>query len=353
MDLVPYLKKLIADPSTLTSEDVDQALVKILDGNVPDAQVAAFLAGARVAHRDLQEDFLAAAVRRFKFEARKVKSDSTFVDIVGTGGDGQNTFNVSSTSAIVASGIPGIRVAKHGGPSSTSKSGASDLFSALGADITKVNAETAPEILSKSDLCYLSAPMFHPIMSSVRRMRKELGIPSILNLVGPLLNPAPLEASVVGVYLKELGPVFAETIRELRKDSAVPTAEAFVVWGAEGLDEISVAGITHIWHLTKSGEINHIEVTPDDFGLQRHPISEVRSGTPEQNAETTKLLLENKLPDGHPILDYVLINTSALAVVDGKAANWKEGVKLARESISSGRAQKSWNTFASFCPIDN
>lgn len=351
MDLAPYLEKLVRDPSSLTVEDIDTAFVKILNGNVPDVQVAAFLCGARVAHRDLDYDFIAAVVHRFQKEARKFHVDSTFVDIVGTGGDKQNTFNVSSTAAIVASGIPGIRVAKHGGPSSTSKSGASDLFSALGADVSKVNEMTAPYILSNSPFSYLSAPVFHPIMASVRRFRKELGIPSVLNLVGPLLNPAPLEARVVGVYLKELGPVFAKAIQELQKNTVMPNAEAFVVWGAEGLDEVSIAGPTHIWHLTKSGDINHFEVTPEVYGLQRHPLDDVRSGTPEENASIARSLLENRLPEGHPILDYVLINTATLAVVDGKAANWKEGVALARESISSGQAKKSWSTFVAHCPL--
>lgn len=348
-NLVPYLKKLVRNADDLTAQDIAEALDIILTSDeVPDVQISGFLVGARAVSRDHQEDFILAAVRRLKKSANmiptaEITSQDGFVDIVGTGGDGQNTFNVSTTAAIVASGM-GIPVCKHGGPASTSMSGASDLLGALGAKLENVNAATAAGILSTNKFVYLSGPIFHPVLSRTKIIRKNMGVPSIFNLVGPLLNPAPIRSRIIGVYSQNLGEIFAECIRELNKETPFPNGNAMVVWGTEGLDEISPAQKTQYWKLS-DGQITTGFIEPADFGLPTHSLSEVASGTPQQNAEMVRDLVDNKLPDNHPILDYVLLNSAALAVVDGVASDWKHGVELARESIRSGAAKKALDAF--------
>lgn len=348
-NLVPYLKTLVRNADELTPQDISEALDIILTSDeVPDVQISGFLIGARAVSRDHQEDFILAAAKRLKMVANmiptaEINTTSGFVDIVGTGGDGQNTFNVSTTSAIVVSGM-GIPVCKHGGPASTSKSGASDLLGALGAKLENVNSKTAGGLLSTNKFVYLSGPVFHPVLARTKIIRRNMGVPSIFNLVGPLLNPAPIRSRIIGVYAQNLGQIFIECVRELNKDTPFSSGNAMVVWGTEGLDEISPAQKTQIWRLV-DGQISTGYIEPADFGLPTHSLAEVASGTPEENAAIVRQLINNELPENHPILDYVLINSAALAVVDGLARDWKHGVDLARESIKSGAAKQALEAF--------
>lgn len=340
-------KKLIADPDSLSESDIDRALTLILkDETIHELQIAAFLASSRATRRDHTPDYIATAVANLKKEAKVINSapsDATFVDIVGTGGDGKDTFNVSTTSAIVAAGTGLVRVAKHGGPSSTSPSGASDLLAHLGVDLNKVNNNSAGKLLAESEFVYMSGPVFHPVLARVKPIRKNLGIPTIFNLVGPLLNPASIRARVLGVYTPSLGKTYAEAARRL-----FPNTRALVVCGAEGLDEISPAGPTHVWELTTSGEIKEFRIDPEtDFGLSLHSLQDVASGTPKQNADLVHELVNNKLPQGHPIRDYVLLNTAGLLYVSGVASTFKEGVALANKSIDEGGAQRALGKFVS------
>lgn len=347
--LVPYLQKLIKTDDDLTAQDISDALNLILhSSSVPDVQISGFLVGARVSARDHDVDFICTAVTTLASKAEKIdysklNSNAGYVDIVGTGGDGKNTFNVSTTAAIVVAGM-GVAVAKHGGPASTSKSGASDLLVALGADISKVTPHSAHKILNNCQFSYMSGPVFHPILSRTKKIRREMGTPCIFNIVGPLLNPAPIRAQVIGVYSEILGPVFAKVIMELRKTSRYPQGSAMIVWGEEGLDEVSPAGRTKYWWLNQD-TITEGYLEPGMFGLPAHELSEVASGTPAENAAIVVKLFENELPENHPILDYVLLNAAVLAVVAGKASDWKDGVNLARQSITSGAAKTALATF--------
>lgn len=342
MSLSAITKKLIQDKS-LPAEDIDTALNLILRTDVNELQTAAFLVSARATGLDHTPLFIATTVANLAKEAKKFETltDTEFLDIVGTGGDGRNTFNVSTTSAIVAAGINGVNVAKHGGPASTSTSGASDLLSQLGVDLSSVNDITVPKLLAENDFVYMSGPVFHPIMAKVRTLRKNLGIPTVFNLVGPLLNPAPVRARVLGVYMPSLGRTYAEAAKLL-----FPNTPTLVVCGAEGLDEISPAGETFVWELNSSGDIKEYTVTPSkDFGLSEHPLSEVASGTPTENAKTVYDLVESKIKEGNPIRDYVLLNTAALLYIAGAAPDFKAGVKLANESIDNGGAAKALINF--------
>lgn len=356
VDLAPYLKKLIVHPPELTPEDLATVLGAIVRGAASVPQVSAFLALLRGAGVDHYPAFISAAVVRMMEAAHGIAAQLApelaargFVDIVGTGGDGQNTFNVSTTASVVAAGM-GIPVCKHGGKASTSASGAGDLLTSLGVNLANVDAARAPAILARSPYCFLFAPTFHPAMAQIAPIRKQLGVPTIFNILGPLLNPAPLKARVIGVYAEPLGDVFARAVLRLNKLAGRPDSRALIVWGTEGLDEISPAGTTKVWTVDSHADDDDAAITvsylhPGDFGLPVHPLSSVKSGTPAENADVVRLLVENKLPENHPILDYVLMNSAALAYVEGTATDLKHGVALARESIASGRAKAALDTF--------
>lgn len=342
MKLGQYTSKLIDDPESLTESDIDEALNLILHSEeTSDIAVAGFLVAARATNRDHREDFIATTVKNLLKEAKKFEpnNEEEFLDIVGTGGDGKNTFNVSTTSAIVVAGTGLVKVAKHGGPASTSSSGASDLLSNLDIDLSKVTHEKMPDLLS-NDFTYMSGPVFHPILARVRDVRKQLGVPTIFNLVGPLLNPAPIKARVLGVYTPSLGRTYAEAARRL-----FPNKPALVVCGAEGLDEISPAGDTFIWHLLPDGTIEEKVINPEYFGLPLHSLEEVAGGTPQENADIVKKLVNNELSDNDAIKDYVLLNSAALLYASGVVSSFEDGIIAANDSIKNGGAKKSLESF--------
>lgn len=350
-----YLKKLLKKPPSLTAEDLTEALNHMINGEISDVQVSAFLATLRVTELDHSSSFVSAAAARIFEESHKMNyaelDPNGYVDIVGTGGDGQDTFNVSTTAGIIAAGIPGIKVCKHGGKASTAASGAGDILKCLGVDLFNVTDQSAPEILRQSQFTFLFAPVFHPMMASLAPLRRAMGMPTIFNIMGPLLNPAPIKGRIIGVYDEGLGQVFAEAVRDLNHCRLGPAGQgpravpAMIVWGEEGLDEISPAGKTRVWHLRADESIEEYSLHPSDFGLPTHELSTVKSGTPAENAEVVWKIVRNELPENHPVLDYVLLNTAALAVIDGAAKDWKHGVELARESIQSGEAKKALETF--------
>lgn len=310
------------------------------------------------------------------------------MDIVGTGGDGHSTFNVSTTASIVASSL--LVVAKHGNKASSSTSGSADLLQAISPrapDIEAVTAERLPQIYEKSNYAFLFAPRFHTGMKHVAPIRKELGFRTIFNLLGPLANPLHdlIEARIVGVYQRSLLDIFAEAFKKSNADRVL------IVCGAEDLDEISCAGITNCrWvikrpnpnfrgskdsdddNYTTSDEegeprlktvIESFELHPRDFGLETHDLREVSPGRlPKENAETLMRLLRGELKKGHPVLDFVLMNAGALFAVagvcekddgDGKfiqeqgprGLRWKEGVRRASLAIENGKALEALERF--------
>jgi len=315
------------------------------------------------------------------------------VDIVGTGGDGHSTFNVSTTASLLASSL--LLVAKHGNRASSSTSGSADLLQAISPqapDIEAVTAERLPQIYSTSNYAFLFAPRFHTGMRHVAPIRKELAFRTIFNLLGPLANPCHdlIEARVVGVFQNSLLPVFAEAFAKSAADKVL------VVCGAEDLDEISCAGTTHCrWvikrpnpnfkggrdeeddNYTTSDEegeprmrtvIEEFDLHPRDFGLPVHPLKEVSPGrSPKENAATLMRLLKGELAQGDAVLDFVLMNAAALFAVAGVCEGeeqslttgkgevieergpgglrWKEGVRLARWAVESGRALQALERF--------
>jgi anthranilate phosphoribosyltransferase len=301
-------------------------------------------------------------------------------DIVGTGGDSHNTFNISTTSSILASSL--LLIAKHGNKASTSKSGSADLLNNMQPQppqVSRVRPDTIAQLYNQTNYAFLYAPIFHPGMKYVAPIRKLLPWRTLFNLVGPLANPADvddgqagkplLEARVIGVARKDLGPVFAEALR------MVGVRKAMIVCGDEELDEVSCAGPTLCWRLvpdaSRPGETKteHFLLNPADFGLPAHPLSTVSPGKePAENAAILSRILDDKLPDDDPILHFVLMNTAALFVISGICdadssdmghgddgvviqergpgdGRWKEGVRRARWAIKSGEASRQWKQF--------
>lgn len=296
---------------------------------------------------DHQPEFIAVAAQTIlefsdTISASDVDADG-YIDIVGTGGDGQDTFNVSTSAAIVAAGM-GLKVCKHGGKASTSTSGSGDLLKCLGVDLSLVNKLTTPQIVKRSKFCYLFAPSFHPGMGKVAQIRSQLGIPSIFNILGPLMNPIPLRARILGVYSENLGEAYAAAAQALARESHIPQ-KTMVVWGKIGLDEISPIGATKCWLIDESGDISTFDLLPKDFNLPEHPLLLVKSGKPAENAKVLQEILnqtnkeyEIKSEGNHPLVDYIVMNAGALAKVAGLCETWEEGVTLAKQSIQSGSA---------------
>ncbi|KAK6586191.1 hypothetical protein PZA11_001248 [Diplocarpon coronariae] len=299
-------------------------------------------------------------------------------DIVGTGGDSHHTFNISTTSSILASSL--LLMSKHGNKASTSKSGSADLLLSTlptAPNLYAVTPETLTEVYAKSNYAFLFAPVFHPCMRYVAPIRKELGWRTIFNLLGPLASPVEgnIEARLLGVARRDIGPVFAEALQ------MSGARKAMVVCGEEDLDEISCAGRTFCWRLVDRSthqdaaappprvDIESFTLSASDFGLPAHALRDVSPGKePYENALILTELLMNRLPPDHPILEFVLMNTAALFVVsgiceadasdmghgdDGKVVmergpgggRWKEGVRRARWAIESGEAWRQWRYF--------
>ncbi|KAK6461927.1 anthranilate phosphoribosyltransferase [Scheffersomyces coipomensis] len=352
--LTPYIKSLLLQPPNLTPSDLATVLRCIFRGLASDIQISSFLTALRFTGLDEHPDYIVAAVNTVLEFSSVIPAESVdeegYVDIVGTGGDGQNTFNVSTSAAIVAAGI-GLPVCKHGGKASTSTSGSGDLLKALGVDLMNVNAETTPEIVKRTNFCFLFAPAFHPGMGKVANVRSQLGIKSIFNILGPLINPIPIRSRILGVNSEALGEAYATTAALLAKQSHVHK-RTMVVFGTCVLDEISPIGTTKYWMVEEDGSINRGILSPNYFGLPEHSLEEVKSGTPEENAEILLHILRQddevfKIHEehNHPLVDYILMNTAALAVVAGIADSWVHGVKLAKASIITGTALIALESF--------
>ncbi|ODV92782.1 hypothetical protein CANCADRAFT_1376 [Tortispora caseinolytica NRRL Y-17796] len=342
-----YLNVLVDSPEQFSDLHTSEFLEQIVSGTIPDAQIAAFLALMKSSKLDKDPAHIAAAASKMLQHAKIIKLNAPLhmADIVGTGGDGHNTYNASTTAAIVAAGA-GLHVCKHGNKASSSKSGSADLLMSLGAQLNNVTATSAPDIIDQTKFTFLYAPVFHPAMAKVAPARKALAIPTLFNLLGPLLNPAPIRYRLIGVNSPAIGKLYAESLQLLDRIRQNHSS-GIVVCGAESLDEISPAGPTHIWTFD-SESIVESTVTPADFGLPSHPLSEVKSGTPEENAEYLTRLLNTPetIPENEPKLDFVLLNAAALLYISGVASSWKDGVVKARESIKSGAAKAAFETFA-------
>ncbi|EIW81525.1 anthranilate phosphoribosyltransferase [Coniophora puteana RWD-64-598 SS2] len=340
------LERLVKTPEYFTPDDLKAALAHIFTPElVPPAQVGAFLTALHVHRVERRPESLAAAAEVLRERALKAAIEGSgedfIVDIVGTGGDGYDTFNVSTTASVVAAGA-GARVVKHGSRASTSASGSADLLERLGCLYPAPPKAGTALPISRVPFAFILAPHYHPALALLAPVRKQLPFRTLFNVLGPLINPARPRGMVLGVADKELGYTFAQSLR------AGGVQRALVVSGTEGLDEISCAGTSWVWELREDGSIHAGTVHPSHFGLPAHPLSAVSGGGPEENAETFRRLLTSgsDIPEElTPVLDFVLMNAAALLVVAGVANDYKDGVAKARDSITSGKA---WDALMAF-----
>lgn len=338
-------KLIVMQGQDLSRREAENAMEDILSGHAPAVEIAQFLTALRFKGETVEELVgFATAMRRHAtpiFATGRRAADEVIVDTCGTGGDALGTFNVSTAAAFVVAGA-GVRVAKHGNRSISSRCGSADVLEALGANI-ELLPERVGQSIDEVGIGFLFAPAIHTAMRHAMPVRRELKIRTVFNLLGPLTNPAGATAQVVGVYDAGLTEMVAQALGELG------VRRAFVVHSADGLDEISISGETSIAEL-RGGNVRSYTVTPEDFGLRRSPLEAIRGGDAEENAEIIHRLL-GQGTRGHehgPHRDIVLANSAAALVAAGRAADFLDGVRLAAESIDTGRARERLEAFVAF-----
>lgn len=314
-----------ASEGPLSRTQAEEAFNILFDGTATPAQIGGFLMALRARGEAVAEYTAAAAVMRARCAA--VNAPPSAMDIVGTGGDGMGTLNISTATAFVVAGA-GIPVAKHGNRNLSSKSGAADLLATMGIEVM-VGPEVVEGALAEIGIGFMMAPMHHPAMKHVGPIRMELGSKTIFNILGPLTNPAGVKRQLTGAFAIDLIFPMAEVLKELGSE---------VVWlvhGADGTDEMSICGPTSVAVL-QDGKITSAEMHPEDAGLPVHPLKDILGGSPDENAAAFRALL-----DGAPSAyrDAVLLNSAAALVIAGKADHLESGVEIAAESIASGAAR--------------
>jgi anthranilate phosphoribosyltransferase len=321
--LKPLIGKAADGP--LTRAEAEQAFGIIMSGEATMAQIGGLLMALRTRGEAITEITGAAAAMRAK--AAHVKAPRGAMDIVGTGGDGKGTLNISTATAFVVAGT-GVPVAKHGNRALTSKSGTADAMTEMGINVM-VPAEVAEKALAACGICFMMAPMHHSAMKHVMPARLELGTRTVFNILGPLTNPAGVKYQLTGAFSPAMLLPMARTLK------ALGTKAAWLVHGLDGTDEISIAGPSKVIVL-QNREIAETEVHPEDAGLPVHPFEDIIGGTAVENVAKLRALL-----DGAPgaYRDAVLLNAAAALVVVGKTDDLKEGVEMARASIDGGAAK--------------
>ncbi|MBY6200506.1 anthranilate phosphoribosyltransferase [Maritalea mobilis] len=321
-----------ASEGPLSRAQAEHAFEELFEGRATPAQIAGLLMSMRARGESVAEYAAAAAVMRAK--CTPVKAPEGAMDIVGTGGDGRGTLNISTATAFVVAGA-GVPVAKHGNRNLSSKSGAADALTEMGVNVM-VGAEVVERALAEAGIGFMMAPMHHPAMKHVMPVRQELGCKTIFNILGPLTNPAGVKRQLTGAFTIDLIFPMAETLQALGSEAA------WLVHGSDGTDEISISGATSVAEL-KDGKITGREVHPEEAGLPEHPFRDILGGTPAENAAAFRALL-----DGAPgaYRDAVLLNAAAALLVAGKATGLREGAEMAADSIDSGRAKSAVEALA-------
>ncbi len=326
------IKEVVANRD-LTFDEAAQVMDEIMSGTANQAQTAAFLTALRIKGETIDEITACAQVMRDK--ALHITPSTDVLDIVGTGGDGTGTFNISTTAAFViaAGGIP---VAKHGNRSMSSKSGSADCLENLGININ-ITPEKSAEVLKETGMCFMFAQGYHSSMRFVAPVRKEIGIRNIFNILGPLTNPASADLQVTGVYSEELVEPVARVFSNLG------VKKGFVFYGSDGMDEATVTGPTKVCEIS-DGTFKTYNITPEQFGLGTYSSEELLGGDGAENAEITRQILSGKLKGAKR--DIVLLNSALGLYTGGKAETLEDGVRLAAQIIDSGKAYRKLEEFA-------
>ena len=321
--LKPLIAAAVERP--LTRAEAEDAFRILFEGEATPSQIGGFLMTLRTRGETVEEYAAAAGVMRAR--CRRVRAPAGAIDIVGTGGDGKGTLNISTAAAFVVAGA-GVPVAKHGNRNLSSQSGAADALAQMGINVM-VGPEVVERALAEIGIGFMMAPMHHPAMAHVMPTRAELGTRTIFNILGPLTNPAGVTRQLTGVFSRAMIRPMAETLRELGSE------RAWLVHGADGTDELSITGLSHVAVLD-GGAVTETEIHPEDAGLPVHPFEAILGGTPEDNGRAFRALLADT-PSAYR--DAVLFNAAAALVIAGRAATLPDGVAIARDSLSSGRAR--------------
>ncbi len=325
--MIKELIKKITEFKDLTPEETENLFSLLMKGELTDAQIGAVLIGLKMKGETVDEISSAAKIMRQNAVKVPVKDKSRLIDTCGTGGDKVNTFNVSTITAFVVAGA-GVKVAKHGNRSVSSKCGSADIMEALGVNI-EMSPEKAAKALEEIGLAFLFAPIYHPAMKNVISQRREIGVRTIFNILGPLSNPAEAKYQLMGVYDEKLVEPLSRVLVNLGIE------RAFVVHGMEGLDEVSITGETLVGEVN-DGEINIYTVKPEDFGLKSASLQDIQGGDLEYNLKIALSILEGK--DNSPKTDFVAINAAFALKVVGIVDTVQEGIELAKETIYSKKA---------------
>lgn len=323
------LKPLIdaAANGPLTRDQAEEAFGILFEGEATPSQIGGFLMALRTRGETVDEYAAAAHVMRAK--CHRVNAPEGAMDIVGTGGDGKGTLNISTATAFVVAGA-GVVVAKHGNRNLSSKSGAADALTQMGLKVM-VGPKVVEACLNEAGIGFMMAPMHHPAIAHVMPTRSELGTRTIFNILGPLTNPAGVKRQLTGAYRRDLIRPMAETL------GALGSEKAWLVHGSDGTDELTITGVSWVAALNPDGTVTEFEITPEDAGLPVHPFAEIVGGTPEENARDFNALLDG-VPSAYR--DAVLLNSAAALVVADAAPDLKTGVEMARASIDSGAARE-------------
>jgi anthranilate phosphoribosyltransferase len=326
----------ILEQREISYQDMVELMHAIMSGDISPAMTAALVTGLRMKRESISEIAAAAQVMRELALPIEVADSTNLIDTCGTGGDGCNTFNISTASAFVAAAADA-QVAKHGGRSVSSKAGSADVLEALGINLNQTSEQVAQSI-NEIGIGFMFAPNFHHAMKHAAPIRRELGVRTIFNILGPLTNPAGAKNQLLGVFNADLTNILAQTLHRLGSQRAM------VVHGSDGLDEITISGATKIAEL-KDGEIQEYTVQPEDFGLKCSAIEALKVNNTNE-ARTMLLSVLDNQPG--PAKDIVLLNAGAAIYVAGKADSWVEGIEIAREKLASGAAKEKMQTLVEF-----
>lgn len=322
----------LSNKENIGYETAKEVMNEIMNGEATDVQKSAYLTALGLKGETIEE--ITGSAEAMRSHALPVHSDREVLEIVGTGGDGSNSFNISTTAALIISAA-GVPVAKHGNRAASSKSGAADCLEALGVNIA-LEPEKAEQLIREAGICFFFAQKYHTAMRHVGPIRKELGIRTVFNILGPLTNPAKPSMQIMGVYDESLLESMAHVLSNLG------VKKGMVVYGQEKLDEISICGPTSVCAF-HNGQFRKYEITPEEVGLQRYTREELLGGTPRENAEITKAILTGK--ERGAKRDAAVINAAAALHVAGKATSLKKAVRMAEELIDSGKAYEQLEKF--------
>ncbi|NLI60478.1 MAG: anthranilate phosphoribosyltransferase [Clostridiales bacterium] len=330
--MIQWAIKELIEGKNLDFNRAKAVMREMMEGQATPAQMGSFLTALRMKGETVDEITAFAAVMREK--GIKINPVRKVIDIVGTGGDGLGTFNISSTSAFVtaAGGVP---VAKHGNRGVSSKSGAADVLEKLGASIDLEPQETE-EVLRKSNICFMFAPIYHSSMKYAAPVRREMGVRTIFNILGPLSSPAGATMQLTGVYDKKLVEPLAQVLSNLG------VVRGLVVSGGDGMDEVTVTCETHVCEI-RHGEFYTYDISPEQFGFERCHMSQLIGGTPEENAKITERIL--RAEERGPKRDIVILNSAMALYLGIDDCSVKECIKMAEDIIDSGKAAERLEAF--------